>query len=448
MNRNLLALLVAALMIASPLVPISAAQDGGHSGDYQDQEIEAGVNNGYDGGPVQLTLYHHLFNLLDTAPMNTQPMDPDAPDIAQGYTFPTVEGPADGTPAETASNPSSVFMYNSPGPVHYNESLNDPRLHPERGLGYDLLLADEEPKVYWYMSSDALETLVPSPQQVGAMPSVEVTATLRLGDNIDADLGEGEVVSQGSTTVDLMTTPQDQIGQEIVIPMSSPALDRIPADESFNLQVEWSQVDQNGVEFTDRQWKLHTGENYPNRMDLTVENPIRLNYVHPQVLGDRKLAIHTAFVTPLGNYDVDLNNLTMEVTNEDDETILRYDNGQLQEGNSEHVRGPITVQKSYGHNAHHDPVLVTWTWDHEQADADPGTYDVTVSASNGQSNAVAQKSGQFTLEEDGVAEAVSSEGEPIDPASTEDQQESPLGVGALVAALVGALALARARRGA
>lgn len=441
MKRISLTLAVAALMITSPLAGFAAAQEDEEH--YKNQEVEPGVNNGYDGGPVELTLYHHLFNLLDKAPMNTQPMDPDAPDISQGYTFPTAEADAASHPA---SNPNEIFLYNSPGPVHYNESLDEPRFHPERGLGYDLLLGDKEPTVYWYMSADALETLVASPEQVGAMPDVEVTATLRLGDSADpeVDLTEGEVVSQGSTTVSIMTTPGGG-AQEIEIPMSSPSMDRIPAEESFNLHVEWTQVDENGVEITDRQWKLHSGEQYPNRINLEVENPIRLHYVHPQILGERKVAVHTAFVTPLGNYDVDLEDLTMTVTDEAGNTVIEHTDGGLQTGDN--VRGPVIVQKSYGHNAHHDPVLVTWVWDHEAADADPGTYNVEVSSSNLQNSATAQKTAAFTLSEDGVDQAISSEDENVDPAATDgESQDSPLGVLPVIAALLGALAIARVRR--
>lgn len=408
------------------------------------EDVEAGVDSGYDGGPVEVTMYHHLFNLLDTVPMNTQPMDPAAPDIAQGRTAPTLNTPAGSAPI---SNKNHLFMYSSPGPVHYNESLEDPRLHPERGLGYDILLdTSTEPKVYWYMSADALEALTEPPVHGGALPQVTVTATLRLGDDIGGDLTEGQVVTQGSTTVDIMTPPGGG-AQEIVIPLETPKMDRIPAEESFNLQVSWSQVDQGGVEFMDRQWNLHTGTDFPNRMVWSVKNPIRLNYVHPQPIGDRKIAIHTAFITPFGNYDVDLNNLSMTVKGPDGSEVITYDESQLQTGSE--VQGPIVVQKSYQHDAHYEPVLVTWVWNYREAGAAPGDYEVTVSASNLQNSATAEKTASFTVQQQGAAQARSSSGQTVQPTAAGNESGengSPLGLAPIVLALGGALSIAAYRR--
>ncbi len=436
MKRTFVVVLLSLFMVTSFGGPVASAAE--HFG----PDFEPGGNTGYDGPPVEVTFYHHLYNLLDTAPMNTQPMDSAAPDISQGRTMPTLMTPQGEAPA---SNDNNIFLYSSPGPVHYNESIEEPRVHPERGLGYDLLLSGDEPTVYWYMSADALEVLAESPQQIGVMPNVEVTATLRLGDDIAGDLSEGEVISQGTTTVDLMSGPEGTpmgMVHEIEIPMEPPS-SNIPAEESFSLEVSWTQLDQGGVTFTDRQWKLHTGEQFPNRMDLTIENPIRMNYVHPQIIGERQIAVHTAFVTPLGNYDVDLNNLTMEVTDSDGETVIRHEDGELTQG--QNVRGPVIVQKDYGHHAHHEPVLVTWVWDYEAANADPGDYVVEASASNLQNSATAAKSAGFTLSETGEATAVSSEGhEQIGP-NEEEENESPLGAGLVLATLLGTVAIAQRR---
>ncbi len=432
MKRTLFIVLLSLFMVTSLWGPIGSAHEHFGGGDAP------GENTGYEGPPVTVTLYHHIYNLLDSVPMNTQPMDDAAPDIAQGRTMPTMQSPAGDAPVSNANN---IFMFSSPGPVHYNESLDDPRYHPERGLGEDLLLDSEEPVVYWYMSADATELLIPG-QGIGVMPQIEVTATLRLGDDLNSDLTQGQVVSEGSTVVDIMSTPQGDMVTEIEIPMSSPSTD-IPADESFNLEVSWAQIDDGGVTFADRQWKIHTGTEFPNRMELTIENPIRMNYVHPQIIGDRQIAVHTAFTTPLGNYDVDLDKLTMEVRNDEGETVILHENGNLVEG--EHVRGPVIVQRDYGHFAHHEPVLVTWVWDYEAADAPPGDYVVEASASNLQGNAIATKGAGFTLSETGEATAVDSEGH-IETAQTGDTDDAPLGLAPVIASLLGALALTAHRR--
>lgn len=435
-KRQLVAILLGTLMIGTSLATVASAQ-------FEEGETEAGVNSGYDGGPVEVTMYHHVYNLLDTVPMNTQPMDPASPDIAQGRTAPTISTPAGEAPI---SNKNYLFMYNSPGVVHYNTSLKDPRVHPERGLGYDILLGGDEIKAYWYMSADAAETLSEPPVHAGAMPELQVKATLRLGDDIGGSLTDGQVVAEGTTTVNLVTPPNGGV-TEIPINLGSPKIDRIPAEESFNLQIKWAQVDQGDTEFVDRQWNLHTGTEFPNRMVWSVKNPVRMNYVHPQPIGEDKIAIHTAFVTPMGNYDVDLQNLSMEVTGPDGETVIEYDKSQLQKGDN--VRGPITVQKTYKHNSHHEPVLVTWVWNYRDAEAPPGEYEITATASNLQNSASASKTASFTVEEQGAAQGVSSEGETVQATGANDsegQNGSPLGLGPLAVAILGALGLAAYRR--
>lgn len=439
MKRTLLAILLGALMIGTSMATVASAQQ-----QYGPDEIEAGVNSGYDGGPVEVTMYHHIFNLLDTVPMNTQPMPDAVPDLAQGRTAPTIRTPAGSAPV---SNKNHLFMYASGGPVSYNVSLNEPRIHPERGLGYDILLdTSKEIKVYWYMSADAGETFTEAPVHTGAMPHLKVTAILRLGDDIGSDLTDGQVVAEGSTTVNLMTPPGGGV-TEIPINLGKPQMDRIPADKSYNLQVKWTQVDQGETEFVDRQWNLHTGNEFPNRMLWTVENPIRMNYVHPQPIGERKIAIHSAVITPFGNYDVDLSNISMSITNPDGKEIIRYDDSKLQKGDN--VQGPIIVQKTWKHNSHYEPVLVTWVWNYRQAEAPPGDYTVSVSASNLQGSATAGKTASFTVQEQGGALGRSSSGETIQAQNVSgsgDEKGSPLGLAPVLAGLAGALAAARYRK--
>jgi hypothetical protein len=146
----------------------------------------------------------------------------------------------------------------------------------------------------------------------------------------------------------------------------------------------------------DPQWNVHAGTNYPNRLVMTIENPIRIDYVHPQPIGDRKIAFHTAFVTPYGNYDVDLDKLQFEITTGDGQVVT-----------PESLQGPVIIQKTWVHNHHFEPVLATWVWNYRQDGADPGDYQIAVQASNFQGTATAAKAGSFALKPQGVKTAKS-----------------------------------------
>ncbi len=425
MRATIATILVGAMLLGTPTTVLAQGTE----------EYQGDGTSGYDDGPVRVTMYHHVYNLLDKVPMNTQAMDDAAPDLHRGRTGPTAETPAGPAPG---SNANYLFMYNSPGPVHYNTSLREPRFHPERGLAEDLHLAGEELTAYWHMSADAAELLTEvQGAQAGVIPQVNVVASLRLGDDIEADLDAGQLVAQGEVTLDIVTPPNGG-PMEIEIPMGSPQISTIPADESFNLKIEWHQVDQNGVKIMDRQWNIHTGTEFPNRLEMTIENPIRLNYVHPQPIGERKIAFHTAFVTPYGNYDVDLDELSFEVRDSDGNVI-----------NPTSLQGPIVVQKSYVHNHHFEPVLATWVWNYRADDAAAGDYEITVSASNLQNSATAEKTASFTIQERGTAVGFSDAGEEVQPLSQDEEEEtneSPIGLAPFIVAIVGALAMARLRR--
>ncbi|MDX1611200.1 MAG: hypothetical protein R3185_02440 [Candidatus Thermoplasmatota archaeon] len=422
--------LIPAILLTALLMTVPATLAQGTE-DYSTDE-----DSGYDDGPVEVTMYHHVYNLLDKVPMNTQPMDAAVPDIAKGFSFPTAATPAAEAPV---SNPNSLYMYNSPGPVHYNTSLREPRFHPERGLAEDLHLSGDPMTVYWYMSADALEsTAGEGPFQAGVMPQVTVQATLRLGDDVGGNLDDGQIVAQGQTTMDIMTQPGGGV-TEIPITLDNVQMNTIPKDESFNLKIEWWQVNDGGVKYMDRQWNLHSGQDFPNRLVFTVENPIRINYVHPQPIGDRKIAFHTAFVTPFGNYDVDLNKLQFTLTDADGNQIT-----------PESLQGPIIVQKSYVHNHHFEPVLATWVWNYRADEAPAGDYTIEVEASNYQGSATASKAATFRIQEQGKAQGFSSSGEEIqalDDNAGEETNDSPLGsMVTLAGALLAASLIAQRRR--
>ncbi|MGH2652315.1 MAG: hypothetical protein ACRDHK_14020, partial [Actinomycetota bacterium] len=253
--------------------------------------------------------------------------------------------------------------------------------------------------------------------------------------------------AQGSTTLDLQSTPGGP-PTEITVDMGTPKIDTIPKDVSYNLKVEWYQVRENNVEFMSKDWALRTGTAYPNRMVWTITNPIRVNYIHPQFIGDRKLVIHAAFNSPFGNYDVDVDQANPQKLNE----ALKVIGPSGAEVKPKNLQGPIIVQKSWIHNHHFEPVLATWVWDYRDDGAPPGDYRVQLAVKNLQGSAVAAKTGGFAVLEGGKAgEAISSAGQTIGPQSADDDGDGgkglPLSPVLLPVALgIAALGLVRRRR--
>src|SRR3546814_3443540 len=64
--------------------------------------------------------------------------------------------------------------------------------------------------------------------------------------------------------------------------------------DSFNLGVEWFQLDEDGMQVLMPGWNLHTGPLYPNRLVLPVKNPLYLYFVEPQFQDDGRSEEHTS----------------------------------------------------------------------------------------------------------------------------------------------------------
>jgi hypothetical protein len=374
----------------------------------------AATNTGYAGPPVEVKLYGHVFDLLNKVPINTQA--PADLDLSRNFGLPTVR-----TGAQNLDTQNYLYLYSTPGLVHYNVSQDEfgnkgPRLHNERGIAMDLEL---DPAVdiiaYWYMSADSLSLRtvgLQAPQDAGVLPQLHVRATMRIGDKIGSDLDAGDIIARGETVVDILVTPNDPKVYEVKINMGRSQKEIVPAKDAFNVKFEWYQVkdDPSGLEFVERDWELHTGIKYPNRVEVSVRNPVVLQDIHPQFVGD-KLVIHNYLNSPLGNYDVDSSTVTVKV-----------------EGPSEakHLSQPVIVQRTWEHNHHFDAVTITYLWDYREDNALPGEYKITTSAWNLQHTAMAEKVAHFYIDEGGKAgKAIAASGDEIKPFDLEDVGNAP-----------------------
>jgi hypothetical protein len=182
------------------------------------------------------------------------------------------------------------------------------------------------------------------------------------------------------------------------------------------------------VRATQRDWVVHTGAQYPNRVDITTLNPLALYTLRPTPLGSDRVSLHAVLNSPFGNYDVDVANITMSVT------------GPTTPGQ---ISPPRVVQRSFEHNHHYEPVELTWLWNYHLERAAPGTYTVTVTAPNLQHTASVTKTASFVIPEDGRAVGYDDAGAVVAPQGEDAREETPApGIVLLVLAVL-ALALLR-----
>ena len=384
------------------------------------------ADTGYAGGPVTVPLYAHIYDLLQTAPLNTQPMI-DL-DLARGFGSPSVAGVG---PLDT---PTALRFVSSPGLVEYNVTEDGfPRMHPERGISYDVMLDTSQPIIGHFFlgvkAADAPQIGETNGPEAGLAPALTVRMTMRVGDDVGGDLDAGEIIAQGQTTLGPEAWAVNGAPAEFVVDMGAPRIDRLPGVEAFNVKVEWfnAETPDGAVRVTQRDWVVHTGIEYPNRVDVAVTNPLALYSLRPTPLGEDRISIHAVLNSPFGNYDVDVANLTLRV---EGPTTPRS------------IGAPLVVQRSFEHNRHYEPVELTWVWPYRAEAAPPGEYRVTVTAENLQQTASVTKSATFVVPEQGRAVGYDDTGEVVAPQGEADARETPFP--AMLAVLVLAL-LARRR---
>ncbi|HUR68401.1 MAG TPA: hypothetical protein VM370_04085 [Candidatus Thermoplasmatota archaeon] len=387
------------------------------------------ADTGYAGGPIDVPLYAHIYDLLQPVPINTQPMI-DL-DLARGFGSPSVAGVG---PLET---PASLRFYSSPGLVEYNLTEDGfPRHHPERGISYDLQLDGSKNVIgHFFLGVKALD----APQagqtagpETGVAAALTVRMTMRTGDDIGADLDAGALIAQGQTTLSPDKWPVNGAPVEFVVDMGAPQLTSIPGNDSFNVKVEWfnAEAPDGSVRVVQRDWVVHTGEKFPNRVDVSVAAPLALYSLRPTPLGSDEVSIHAVLNSPFGNYDVDVGNVTMTI-----------------EGPTtpSDIKPPLVVQRSFEHNHHYEPVELTWVWNYHAQSAAPGTYTVTVTAPNLQHTATVTKTASFVVPESGRAVGYDDTGAVVAPQGEAAPNETP-GFAPLALALAFALALLARRR--
>ncbi len=411
---------------------------------------EVGLQNPNQSTPT--TLYFHINGFQDF-PINTQKPD-DSYKASEGVGLATHSTSclpeAPGTPLSSKSW-HTFYGYSSPGYVQYDVLENGrPRYHPERGISFDALLdSGVQPSMKWY-----LETQTGAPGSGGAdpntapvvVPQVVVRATLREGDTIgigDEHYNEGNILMQGQTAPSDLSPSAANYREvdgkhvyEFDIPLDV-QIPKIPRATGYNVRVD-VYMEIPGCDNPDNGYlmpnavRVHTSPDARPRLELSIMNPIRIEYLHPQFVGD-DLVVHTSMNSPWGNYDVDEGPGGIEV-------------GITGPSPATSMAQVAFTQRHEEHNHHQEAVDVSYVWPYKQDNAKDGLYTVSVSVWNDQRTAQATGAAQFEIgkgtifgcgEATTAASATDDCKKEVQPDGVIQEKDSP-GVGLVV--LLGALA--------
>ncbi|MEK6985267.1 MAG: hypothetical protein AABX89_02660 [Candidatus Thermoplasmatota archaeon] len=418
-----LALAAVSLLALGLLAPVNAQAGTG------------GITN--PNAPSATTLYFHVIDALNEAPINTQvPDDSFAKDAIVGLASNSntcLDGPSGG--AVSTSDFHQFFGYSSPGYVEYNDTSDGgPRTHPERGLSYDVALAGDAIKLTWYLSTGTALPNDPAGQML-ILPAIAVEAWMRTGEDISignegyksgtqiahgktvgtmggAMLTSTDTAAPGQTggTVTFLPDQVDKSGRptavyqyEILMPLDTQSIKK---DGGYNMQIatyfqdpaSFCSSDPANAILTPNAIKIHTSKDNRPRMELQVLNAVRIEYMHPQFIGD-DLVLHTSSNSPWGNYDVD-------------EVATSGTNG-VKGGIEMAITGPSeprsayrasVVQRYHEHDHHTEAVDVSFVWPYKTDGAQDGSYTVTLTVKNDQGTATAVGVSSFTVGKDRVVQ--------------------------------------------
>jgi hypothetical protein len=167
----------------------------------------------------------------------------------------------------------------------------------------------------------------------------------------------------------------------------------IPKDKGYSVRVDLYIKAAAGCENPDNGYimpnnvQTHTDANHRPRIELAVMNAVRIEYMHPQFVGD-DMVIHTSENSPWGNYDVD----------------ERPDGIQLEiKGPNGPVNGvyrAAVVQRYHEHDHHTQAVDVTFVWPYKQLNAADGSYEISLKVKNDQASSAASGIALFQIGKD------------------------------------------------
>lgn len=334
-----------------------------------------------------VTFYAHWTDVLDRAPLNTLPPDPETePDINQGFDMPTLvlRTPCPAVCDVTFQN-NLLTMFTLPSETPTRDGPID---HDTRDPSYEVRLGDGPMFAVLYLSAHPVPTQnsstdVGQPTTAGTMPLVRVDARWETG----RSAGGGTVIAAGSAqdNLNMVSLPGSDPVYEIRVPLGR-FVDSIPWGDSFGnptpgtvFSVQLHQVAQSDSEVLQSSWRLRSGAEYPWRLEVPMENPLLARGLQSSVR-DETMFVQWTVKAAWGAYDIDADAFRLRVTDPDGATA---------------TLAPTRLQYSPLHDAQLRSVHAFWELRREQLPgAEPWHLQATVT----------NQQGTFTLHE--TAEAV------------------------------------------
>lgn len=407
-------LLVAATSLLLAVAAPASAQD-------------VGIQNPETSTPT--TLFFHVLNVQDM-PINTQTPDDSWVDTSRWGTASTTLTCVQALAADPEPTRGSLgqvwhtmYGYSSPSYVEYDfEQNGQPRTHPERGISYDAQFDTSTPFIlHWYLESfygvagsgPANPNFLPAP-----VPNVVVEATMKTGDAISIDdksYDQGQTIVAGKTNPAILVPfvgAKDQSGGDhtqvtyeqkpdrhvwhFQVPLAFEA-NLIPRSSGFNIRIDVYMDNPLCTDVAGKNYIMpnmvaaYTAPDDRPRMEFAVLNPVRLEYLHPQFVGD-DLVVHTSMNSVWGNYDVgEVNAMTPQVTDEFIKVTIEGPSPATS------LAKAALVQRTHEHYHHQEAVDVTYVWPYKTDRAQNGLYTVFVEFQNDAGNAKATGTAQFEV---------------------------------------------------
>ncbi len=348
-------------------------------------------------------LYFHIWDTFNKFPINTQePFLPEKFFQVGGTNFPTVPD----SPVIQGFDFNTIYGFSTAGLVEYEFIENGrPRLHPERGIAADVLIdSNVQPEVFFYM-----EVRDPTGDDTGPniLPAWTVRVLVREGDDVGPDgrLDAGAKIMEGQLTAHVATGPggaappgvggNSIAGTPVLVPdEDGVVLFRVPLDviqdkikkqEAYNVRIDWYQDPSPGGTqedtFAEGWYRVVMDDKHLPRMELSIMNPVYIDYIHPQVAAG-VLLIHTGVNSPWGTYDIDPDNITLSVAGPSPPQKLEK----------------FISQNQHVHGLHDQAAEITYLWRFRKEDAKNGEYQIEMEVPNLLGTRTAKGSAGFVIE--------------------------------------------------
>lgn len=340
---------------------------------------------------AQTILYGHFQDILNRAPLNTQPLGEQEEDLNRGFTMPTAVGYAPMDPTGRAYvhfENNWFFMFSSPGFVEIVDGVW--RTHQEPGLAEPVQIVGDQVTLYFYLSVYPVPGVTSESSPAGntalaVMPQVALYARMETGRHVfnpkslllaEADTGSGDIgpapVSPARAT--LVQMPGGDEVWEFQVPMAlhvNPIPSVWDGSEGYLVSVNVYQVTGDPplekTHVTQSDWRMRAGPSTPPRLVMEVANPLMTK--SKEIVAFREnVFVRWSFASPWGSYDTDDRGLKIRVEGP----------GQV---NPEDIK-LVIIKRSVDHDGHFKPINVTWKIDHVRSVMPDGEYLVHVSIPN------------------------------------------------------------------